>query len=111
MPVYDGEPYLAAALDSALTQTLQNIEVICVDDGSTDGSLAILRSYAAKYPRITVLENGINRGTHYSRMRAILAAKGDFILWLDSDDELYPDVAEKFWLKQMQQVPTSSSIR
>jgi cellulose synthase/poly-beta-1,6-N-acetylglucosamine synthase-like glycosyltransferase len=57
IPVYNVEPYLAAALNSALGQTLEDIEVICVDDGSTDGSLAILKSYAAKDPRLHVVEN------------------------------------------------------
>ncbi|MDR0678739.1 MAG: glycosyltransferase [Puniceicoccales bacterium] len=95
MPVYNSELYLPMALDSALSQTLQEAEIICVDDGSTDGSLAILKSYAQKYPqKVTVLENGTNRGTCYSRMRAILAARGEFILWLDSDDILFPKTAE-----------------
>ena len=89
IPVYNTERYLASSLDSALNQTLKNIEIICVDDGSTDSSLAILKSYEAKYPQIVVvLENGSNRGTYYSRLRAILAAKGEYILCLDSDDRL-----------------------
>lgn len=95
IPVYDSEPYLPTALDSALAQTLNEVEIVCVDDGSTDGSLAILKSYAEKYPeKITVLENGTNRGTCYSRMRAILASRGEYILWLDSDDVLFPRTAE-----------------
>ncbi|MDR2664257.1 MAG: glycosyltransferase [Puniceicoccales bacterium] len=99
IPTYSAEPWLPAALDSACGQTLGDIEIVCVDDGSRDGSLAILKSYAAKDPRIRVLENGTNRGTHYSRIRAILAAEGEFILWLDSDDELFPDIAEKAFAK------------
>jgi glycosyltransferase involved in cell wall biosynthesis len=94
IPVYNVEPYLAAALDSALGQTLKDIEVICVDDGSTDGSLAILKSYAAKDPRLHVLENGHNRGLHYTRVRSILASSGDYVMCLDSDDELFPSIAE-----------------
>jgi glycosyltransferase involved in cell wall biosynthesis len=95
IPVYDTERYVAAALDSALNQTLKNIEIICVDDGSTDGSLAILKSYEAKYPQIiSVLENGENRGLIYSRLKAILAAKGEYILWLDSDDRMFPETAK-----------------
>ncbi|MDR2664220.1 MAG: glycosyltransferase [Puniceicoccales bacterium] len=93
VPVYNVESYLAAALDSALNQTLEDIEVVCVDDGSTDGSLAILKKYAAKDQRIRILENGKNRGTLYARVRAVLATEGDYVLWLDADDELLPDIA------------------
>jgi glycosyltransferase involved in cell wall biosynthesis len=93
IPVYNVEPYLAAALDSALGQTLEDIEVICVDDGSTDGSLAILKSYAAKDPRLHVVENGSNRGLHYTRLRSILASSGAYVMCLDSDDELLPAIA------------------
>ncbi|MDR0340506.1 MAG: glycosyltransferase, partial [Puniceicoccales bacterium] len=77
IPVYNVEPWLPAALDSACNQTLKDIEIICVDDGSTDGSLAILKSYAEKDRRIKVLENGTNRGTLYARIRAALATDGD----------------------------------
>ncbi|MDR0340122.1 MAG: glycosyltransferase, partial [Puniceicoccales bacterium] len=94
VPVYNAECWLPEALDSACNQTLQDIEIICVDDGSTDGSLAILKSYAEKDPRITILENDCNRGTHHSRLRAIRASRGDYILWLDADDELLLPIAE-----------------
>jgi glycosyltransferase involved in cell wall biosynthesis len=89
------EPWLPAALDSACSQTLEDIEIICVDDGSTDGSLAILKSYAAKDSRITVLENGRNRGALYARIRSILASKGKYVLCLDADDELFPTIGER----------------
>ncbi|MDR0678724.1 MAG: glycosyltransferase [Puniceicoccales bacterium] len=93
VPVYNVESWLPAALDSALEQSLKDIEIVCVDDGSTDGSLAILQKYAAKDPRVKVLENGKNRGTLYARVRAALATEGDYVLWLDPDDELFPDIA------------------
>jgi glycosyltransferase involved in cell wall biosynthesis len=99
IPVYNVEPWLPAALDSAVNQTLKDIEIICVDDGSSDGSLAILNSYAARDSRIKVLSNDVNRGTSYARMRAILESKGDYILWLDADDELFLDIAEKAYSK------------
>ncbi|MDR0679341.1 MAG: glycosyltransferase [Puniceicoccales bacterium] len=95
IPVYNVEPWLPAALDSARDQTLEDIEIICVDDGSTDGSLAVLKSYAEKDPRIKVLENGENLGTLYTRIRSICASQGKYIIPLDSDDELFLDIAEK----------------
>jgi glycosyltransferase involved in cell wall biosynthesis len=95
LPVRNCEAYLPATLNSAIEQTLKEIEVICVDDGSTDGSLAILKSYAAKDPRVTVLRNGSSRGTSYSRLRAIRACHGDYVLWLEPGDELFPTIAER----------------
>ncbi|MDR1436258.1 MAG: glycosyltransferase [Puniceicoccales bacterium] len=99
MAVYDCEAYLPAALESAQKQTIGDIEIVCVDDGSTDGSLSILRSHGAEDGRIRVFANGTNRGTHYSRMRAIAESRGDFILWLDGDDELADDIGERAWRK------------
>jgi glycosyltransferase involved in cell wall biosynthesis len=95
VPVYNGEAGLARALDSALGQTLGRIEVLCVDDGSTDRTGQILSDYAKKDRRIKVLQNGRNRGTFYSRLRAMAAAKGRHVLWLDADDELFPDIARR----------------
>ncbi|MDR3316575.1 MAG: glycosyltransferase family 2 protein [Puniceicoccales bacterium] len=95
IPVYNVERYLARALDSAVQQTFRDIEIICVDDGSTDNSLEILREYARRDPRITVLENGTNRGIFHTRTRGILASSGRHILFLDSDDELARDIVER----------------
>jgi glycosyltransferase involved in cell wall biosynthesis len=82
-------------MDSAIGQTLGAIEIICVDDGSTDGSRKILERYAANDPRIILLINEKNRGTLQARVRALLASRGDYILWLDCDDELLPEIAER----------------
>ncbi|MDR2668303.1 MAG: glycosyltransferase family 2 protein [Puniceicoccales bacterium] len=95
IPVYNVERWLPRALDSAINQTLKDIEIICVDDCSTDGSLAILKSYAAKDPRIKVFKNEKNMGTLYTRFRATIASTGDRILFLDPDDELSNSIAEK----------------
>jgi glycosyltransferase involved in cell wall biosynthesis len=95
VPVYNVAPYLARALDSAIGQTFTNIEVICVDDGSTDGSLDILEQYARRDSRIVVLKNGTNRGSLYARVRGFLAARGNFIACLDPDDEFIFDIIEK----------------
>lgn len=60
VPVYNVEPYLARCLDSIIGQTLRDIEIICVNDHSTDGSLSILRRYAIQDPRIRIVENNVN---------------------------------------------------
>jgi glycosyltransferase involved in cell wall biosynthesis len=82
MPVYNGEAYLAAAIDSVLGQTMQDLELVVVDDGSTDGSTAILARYGE---RIRVLRQA-NAGVSAARNAGIASARGEFIAFLDSDD-------------------------
>jgi hypothetical protein len=95
IPVYNGAPSLPTAMDSAIHQTLKDIEIICVDDGSTDRSWEILRAYGARDKRIRLLRNENNGGTLRARIGALLASRGERILWLDCDDELLPTVAEE----------------
>ena len=82
MPVYNGEAYLASAVDSVLGQTTQDLELVVVDDGSSDGSAAILERYGE---RIRVLRQA-NAGVSAARNAGIAAARGEFIAFLDSDD-------------------------
>jgi hypothetical protein len=95
VPVYNVGPYLGRALDSVLGQSFEDIEIICVDDGSTDDSPDILEAYAQQDSRVVILRNGINRGTAYSRVLGALASQGRFIMFLDPDDELMPDIVWK----------------
>lgn len=88
IPCHNAAPWLAATLDSALAQTWPKIEVIVVDDGSTDDSLALARSFTGRGVR--VLEQP-NRGACAARNRARRSANGDFIQYLDADDLLLPD--------------------
>ena len=88
IPVYNVEEYLRECLDSVVNQTLKEIEIICVDDGSTDNSLEILKEYAKKDNRITVMVQK-NSGSGISRNNGINNAKGEFIAFMDSDD-FYP---------------------
>ncbi|MDR1436135.1 MAG: glycosyltransferase [Puniceicoccales bacterium] len=97
--VYNGEPYVGGAIDSALAQTCGDIEIVCLDDGSTDGTAAILSAYAAKDPRVRIFSNGSNRGLLHSLLRCIELSSGDYIMWLDADDELYPDIVERSYGK------------
>ena len=87
IPVYNAEPYLRECLDSAIGQTFEEIEIICVDDGSTDGSREILHEYARRDGRIGVIEQG-NLGASGARNRGMDIATGEYLLFLDADDYL-----------------------
>lgn len=84
IPAYNTEKYIALALQSALDQTERNIEVIVVDDGSTDGTLAVVESFVDE--RIKLIVAGNNNGPSHARNRAINEARGEWIAILDSDD-------------------------
>lgn len=87
IPVYNVEAYLRKCLDSVLAQTLRDIEVIIVDDGSPDGSPAICDEYAARDPRVRVIHKA-NAGLGYARNSGIEIATGEYLTFLDSDDYL-----------------------
>lgn len=85
IPVYNVEKYLRQCLDSILVDNQFTGQVICVNDGSTDGSLAILNQYAAKYPNVEVYSQE-NKGQSVARNTGLDHANGDYVLFLDSDD-------------------------
>ena len=88
IPCYNAEKWLAETLELALSQTWKNIEIILVDDGSTDGSLATAKSYESKNVKVIAQEN---RGASSARNTALKHAQGDFIQYLDADDLLASD--------------------
>lgn len=90
VPVYNTQRYLSECLDSVLSQTYPNIEVICVNDGSTDESLSTLKKYAAKDKRVRVYTQK-NAGVVAARNHAISKANGKYILPVDSDDKISPN--------------------
>ena len=94
IPVYNTEKYLRECLDSVLAQTMTEIEVLCVDDGSTDSSLAILREYAVKDPRLTLYTQD-HQFAGAARNLGIKHAVGKYLLFLDSDDVFDPQLVEK----------------
>lgn len=94
IPVYNTEKYLPVCLDSVLNQTLRDLEVICVDDGSSDGSAQILADYAARDGRVRVLTQA-NRGLTAARNAGAAAARGDWVGFVDSDDTVQPDMFER----------------
>lgn len=86
MPVYNGEKYLAEAIESIFRQTFRDFEFIIVDDGSTDRTFSILNRYAQKDNRIKILRNSTNRGLAASRNMAIDASVGMYLALMDADD-------------------------
>lgn len=97
VPAYNVEKFLRYCLDSILSQTLTDFEVVCVDDGSPDNSLAILREYAAKDARFKVLTQA-NQGVAAARNAALDQATGDYIHFMDPDDAYpAPDALQKLY--------------
>lgn len=84
--VYNAEPYLSQCLDSLLGQTLRDIQVICVDDCSSDRSPDILQTYASKDNRVEVIRLRENRGQAHARNVGLTVARGQYVTFLDSDD-------------------------
>ena len=85
VPVYNVEKYLKKCLDSLVNQTLKDIEIICVNDGSTDNSLQILQEYANTHPNIVIVDQE-NQGVSLARNNGIKKAKGGYIGFVDPDD-------------------------
>lgn len=93
IPVYNVEKYLSRCLDSLKKQTFPNWEAVCVDDGSTDGSGAVLDSYAAEDARLKVIHQK-NGGLSVARNNGLSAANGRYVYFLDSDDFMHPQLLE-----------------
>lgn len=85
VPIYNAEEYLAQCLNALCSQTLRNIEIICINDGSTDGSLALLQDYAAKDGRVQVIDKP-NSGYGGAMNRGIQQAQGEYIGVVEPDD-------------------------
>ena len=94
IPVYNVEKYLDRCIQSVVGQTMPWLEIICVNDGSTDGSLAILEQWAEKDSRIRII-NKENEGLSSARNRGIEAAQGEYLLFIDSDDWIEEDTVEE----------------
>ena len=94
IPVYNVERYLRQCLDSVVNQTLHDIEIICVNDHSPDGSWDILKEYEAKDSRIRLLNSSTNDGLGASRNKGLDVARGEYVMFLDSDDWLELNACE-----------------
>lgn len=96
LPVYNVAPFLRECLDSILAQTFKETEIICVNDGSTDESLQILKEYAGKEPRMVLLDQQ-NQGAAVARNAGLHAAHGMYVAVLDSDDVYEPKMLEEMY--------------
>ena len=97
IPVYNVENYLPDCLDSVLSQTLKEIEVICIEDASPDNCGKILDEYEERDPRMKVLHLAENHQQGYGRNRGLEMAAGKYVYFLDSDDMITPDAMEKLY--------------
>lgn len=99
MPVYNVAEYLSKCLDSIICQTLQDIEIICVNDGSTDESLKILQEYKSRDKRIIIIDKQ-NENSGVARNAGLAIAQGEYVYFADSDDWIYDEnVFEKIYTK------------
>lgn len=107
MPVYQAEEFIELSINSMLNQTWQNLEIIAVEDCSSDRSWAILQELAAKDSRLKIYRNEKNMGAYTTRNRALSLASGDFITVHDSDDWSHPQMLEK----QMEVMLNNESVK
>ena len=91
MPAYNSEAFISEAIRSVIQQTYQNWELLVIDDASSDSTLKLIQKYSENDNRIKVFKNSANLGTHKARNRGIKAAEGDFIAFLDADDQWKPE--------------------
>lgn len=107
--VYNAEKYLHECLDSLINQTLCDIQIICIDDASTDNSLNILYEYAQKDDRIIVLQQAVNSGQARARNLGLSVASGEFITMVDSDDWISENALEEAY-QLIQEYPNTDVV-
>lgn len=106
IPCYNSQAFIEDAIASAVKQTYNNVEIIVIDDGSTDGSLEIIKGFGNQVR----WETGENRGAPLARNRGIELAQGEYIKFLDADDVLLPDCLEKQLAQSIQFPPERKAI-
>lgn len=102
IPVYNAQSYLSETLESIISQTYKNLDIIVIDDGSSDGSAVICDEYSKKDKRIRVLHTE-NKGLASARNLGLSTAKGSFVLFVDSDDWIEPNTIELLYTMACQQ--------
>ena len=110
VPVFNVENYLAHCLDSIINQTFQDIEIIVINDGSTDRSLEIINTYEKLDKRVKAFSH-VNRGLGPTRNRGIEIAKGEYLIFIDSDDFIFSNGQQNSFVvqKPMQANPKKTS--
>ena len=103
IPVYNVEDYIDRCLKSVIEQTLEDIEIIIVNDGSTDDSKKIIEKYINQYPNKIIYLEKENGGLSSARNFAIPYAKGEYIAFLDSDDYIEPEMYEQMYNKAIKE--------
>ena len=113
MPVWNVEPYLRECMDSILNQTMGDLEFICIDDASDDGSPAILKEYAARDQRVKLLQTE-HVGAYLARKAGVDVAEGEFVYFMDSDDILdlkaFEELLELVDRKNLDQIIFSAEV-
>jgi glycosyltransferase involved in cell wall biosynthesis len=99
IPVYNTEPYLRRCLDSVCAQTMHDLEIICVNDGSEDSSLFVLREYAVRDSRVVLVNFYPNKGVSAARNAGMAIARGVYLGFVDSDDVIDPNFYEKLYTR------------
>ncbi len=97
VPVYNTEKYLRGCLESLVAQTFEDFEVVCVDDGSTDKSIEIIREFVSADERFRFFTNERESGASMARNTGVIASRGEYIVSVDSDDIAAPNMLEAFW--------------
>ena len=99
VPAYNAEKYLKACLESLINQTKKDIEIIAINDGSEDNTLDILNEYKNNYPNLIKVISQENQGLSVTRNVGIKNSTGKYVMFVDSDDEIYSELLEKLWNK------------
>lgn len=102
IPVYNAEKYLGKCLNSVVNQTLEDIEIVCVNDCSSDKSLDILKEYAQKYHKIKVIDCTVNGGESVARNIGLRNVTGNYVAFVDNDDVIDLDFYEKLYKRAIE---------
>lgn len=97
LPVYNSEKYISKTLESLINQSLKEIEIICINDGSKDATIQILQEFEKKDNRIKIIDKE-NQGVWKARMDGIKKAKGEYITFMDSDDYVKKNFLESLYI-------------
>lgn len=102
IPLYNAQPYIGRCLESVLRQSYKNIEIVIVDDASSDASLSIVQSYQARYPSVRIISHKQNKGAMMSRKDGYTTATGECLMFVDADDTLPLDAVACLVAKQQE---------